>query len=334
MIKLSSKGQFLADLQHKKLLDYYIRKGFRKEGNLYIIPATPEVYRRIIKNFPEEIIDPTCYLFPILQSENISKRTKRLYFQINKSFIEFVRKRPENITEKDVQAYIDYLVKTQKKISTVKTVYMGLRLFYEKMLATVDFSVITIPKQEETIPEILTRKEIKELLSSVDNVRNRLILKLAYSCGLKLSEVVNLKTEDIDFQKGSVKVSGRRQRTVPVSQELLTEIKHYLYRVYRKEGNNSPYLFFSQNPARPISTRTVEIMFKKALVNSGLSPRYRFSVLRDTFVVHLLEKDFCLDTIAELTGMKETQILNRYRFYINLIKKNKVPQLLDFSDVA
>jgi len=334
MVRLSLKGNFIADMEDKGLLEHYFRGKYYKKGDSYILPGNIEVYRKIIMNFPENTIDPTCYLYPILETPNISRRTKKLYFQINKNFIEFVRKKPEDITDRDIQGYLDYLVKTKKRVSTVRTVYMGLRLFYEKLMGTVELSHIQIPKGESSIPDVLTRKEVKTLIDNIKNPKHQLIIKLAYGCGLKLSEVVNLQVKDIDLEKGFLKIRGKKKRIIPMSELLLKEIKNYLKNYYMVEGKNSAYVFFSPKNNKPISTRSVEIMFKKALLKTGLSTQYRFSILRDTFVVHMLEKDFCLDVISELTGMKEQQLINKYKFYINLVKKNRVPDLLDFSDVA
>ncbi len=334
MVKLTLKGNFVIEESSKELLDYYFKGRYYKKKGYYFLPGSFEVYSRIIMNFPEKEIDPTCYLYPILETENISKRTKKLYFQINKNFVEFVRKKPEEVTEKDIQAYIDYLIKKKKRLSTVKTSYMALRLFYEKLLGYLNLEYINIPKQEQSIPEVLTRKEILGLINAVKNRKHQLIIRLSYGCGLKLSEVVNLKVKDIDFESSVLKVPGKNRRNVPLTKNLIDEIRSYLKEVYLKEGKNSPYLFFSREKNKPISTRSVEIMFKKALLNSGLSTRYRFSILRDSFIVHLIEKDYCLDTISELSGMKESKIQNKYSFYINLVKKNKIPDMLDFSDVA
>ncbi|WP_457625990.1 tyrosine-type recombinase/integrase [Persephonella sp.] len=334
MVKLTLKGNFVIEEELKELLDYYFKGKFYRKGRQYVIPGSLYTYRKIVMNFPEKSIHPTCYLYPIIEADNISKRTKRLYFQINKSFIEFIGKKPEEVQKKDIQAYIDYLIKKKKRLSTIKTSYMALRLFYEKMMGYLDLEDIQIPKNEENIPDVLTRKEVMKLIKSIKNHKHKLIVQLAYSCGLKLKEVINIKVKDIDFERGKLKINGKNRREVPVPESLVEEIRKYLKNVYLKEAKGSQYLFFSRDKNRPLSSRSVEIMFKKALLETGLSTRYRFSILRDSYVVHLIEKDFCIDTISELTGMKENKIQSKYRFYINLVKKNKIPNMLDFSDVA
>ncbi|MBK3332663.1 tyrosine-type recombinase/integrase [Persephonella atlantica] len=334
MFRLGSNGSFIVEESSKDILDYLFKGKYYRKKNLYILPPNYETYRKIIMNVPEDRIDPTCYLYPILESQNISPKTKKLYFQVNKNFIEFVRKKPEEITQKDVQSYIQYLIHTNKRISTIKTVYMAIRLFFEKLMGYLNLSDIELPKQEKSIPEVLTRKEVKLLIKNIKSQKHKLIIKIAYSCGLKLSEVLSLTVSDIDFENRAVKVKGKNKRIVPASENLIREIKDYLKDQYLKGSEGSVYLFFSKNKDKPLSARTVEIMFKKALLNAGLSTRYKFSILRDSYIVHLIEKNYCLDTISELTGIKESKLLSKFEFYINLAKKNQIPDMLDFSDVA
>ena len=334
MVRLSLKGYFIADLEDKPILDYYFKGRYYKKGKSYIIPGNAEVYRKILMHFPDNIIDPTCYLYPILESQNISSRTKKLYFQINKKFIEFARKKPEDITEQNVNAYLEHLKKKKRRASTIKTVYMGIRLFFEKLLGVIDLEDVELPELEEPDVDILSRKEIKSIIFNINSAKHQLIIKMAYGCGLKLSEVVNIKIKDIDFDNKLLRIRGRNKRVIPLSEDLLEEIRNYIHNYHIPEGKNSPYLFFSQKPGKPISTRSVEIMFKKSLSKAGLKVSLRFSVLRDSFIVHLIDKGYCLDTVSELTGMKESQILKKFGIRIKMVKKNRIPQLLDLSDVA
>ena len=139
MVKLSYKGNFLIHSKHEELLKKHFKESLSKERDYFVLPGNTKIYNRILFLFDEKDIDPSCYLFPIISSENISGKTKQLYFQINKNFLDFVRKKPQKVRSKDIQAYLNYLRNENKKPSTIKTSYMALRLFYEKLLNIVDF---------------------------------------------------------------------------------------------------------------------------------------------------------------------------------------------------
>ncbi|WP_029522365.1 tyrosine-type recombinase/integrase [Persephonella sp. KM09-Lau-8] len=329
MVKLSYKGNFLVHSEHKKLLEKHFKEFLSGERGYFVLPGTTKIFNKILFLFDEKDIDPSCYLFPIIASENISGKTKQLYFQINKNFLDFVRKKPQEVRPKDIQAYLNYLRNENKKPSTIKTSYMALRLFYEKLLNVVDFTEIHIPQLNENIPEILTRKEIKKLISSIKNPRHRLIIGFGYCCGMKLNEILSLKVNDIDLNEGIINIRGKHSRKIPVPQTILQELQMFLTQESPKE-----FLFQSRDTKSPISHRSVEIMFKNSLRKAGLPSRYTFSILRDTFVVHMIEKGVCLNHISDVLGVKKSHLQQRYSFYIENMKFYKIPDMFDFSDVA
>ncbi|WP_029521568.1 tyrosine-type recombinase/integrase [Persephonella sp. IF05-L8] len=329
MVKLSYKGNFLVHSKHRELLNEHFKEFSSKEGEYFVLPGITKVFNKILFLFDEKDIDPSCYLFPIIANKNISEKTKQLYFQINKNFLDFVRKKPQSVRPKDIQAYLNYLRNENKKPSTIKTSYMALRLFYEKLLNVVDFSDINLPQLNENIPEILTRKEIKKLISSIKNPRHRLIVGLGYCCGMKLNEILSLKISDIDLNEGVINIRGNHSRKISVPQTIIEELKIFL-----KQENPTEFLFQSKYSSTPISHRSVEIMFKNSLRKAGLPSRYTFSILRDTFVVHMIEKGLCLNHIADILGVKKSHLQQRYSFYIENMKFYKIPDMFDFSDVA
>ena len=329
MVKLSYKGNFLVHSKHKELLEKHFKEFLSKERGYFVLPGITKVYNKILFLFDEKDIDPSCYLFPIISSENISGKTKQLYFQINKNFLDFVRKKPQDIKPKDIQAYLSYLRNENKKPSTIKTSYMALRLFYEKLLNIVDFSDINLPQLNENIPEILTRTEIKKLISHIKNPRHRIIIGLGYCCGMKLNEILSLKKKDLDLSKGIINITGKHSRKIILPETILQELKLFIEREKPKD-----FIFSSKKSDTPISPRSVEIMFKNSLRKAGIPSRHTFSILRDTFVVHMLEKGVCLNHIADILGVKKTHLQQRYSFYIENMKFYKIPDMLDFSDVA
>lgn len=234
----------------------------------------------------------------------------------------------------NVDRYVvnNYLVWLRKKTtrngvlknSTVSRKISSLRSFYRYLNQYTDvlnnpFIYVKSPKQSKKIPEFLFINEIENLLDSFDmskkeEFRNRLMIETMYACGLRLSELCNLKMKDLHLSEGIMRVTGKgdKQRIVPFYPALADLMKEYLNKVrpfWVKDLKNE-YIFVNVRGEK-ISSRGVQFILNKAVVNAGLDVHVHPHMLRHSFATHLLDNGADLRVVQELLGhasLSTTQI--------------------------
>jgi len=341
MIKLKKSGVFFVeDNGNKEKLKKLFKEDFYKKEGRYFIKGSEENYNKLRIYF-DSILEKSCYLYPLikkLKKRKLKTKTKELYIYINRKFLDFINKKPEEVDMEDIKKYINYLKKEGKKSSTINTAINALKFFYEDTLGIHNFKNIYLVNRKN-IPKVFSRKEIKRILKSIENQKHKLLIQLAYGCGLKLGELRRIKISDIDLGKKRLSIRDKNYkiiRTVPIPETAVKEIKSYITGYYRDRDGFSDYLFFSEskkNKTGKITERTIEEVFQKAVRKAGLKGHFTFNSLRDSFVVHLLERGFPIEEIMKIVGMKKSQFYNRYSFYIKSIQSNIFPDLLNFQDI-
>jgi len=156
----------------------------------------------------------------------------------------------------------------------------------------------------------LSKNEVKKVLNSLDNLKYRAIFYLIYSAGLRISEAVSLKPEDIDNERMLIHVrqgKGRKDRYTILSQVALTELKEYASKNYIEK-----WLFPGGNKGSHLTTRSVQRMFKKACKKAKINKDATVHTLRHSFATHLLERGTDLRYIQELLGHKSTKTTEIY----------------------
>ena len=187
----------------------------------------------------------------------------------------------------------------------------ALRFLYRVTLAK-DWVVegVVCPKQPRKLPVVLSLDEVVRFFQAVTNLKHRAILMTAYAAGLRLSEVVALRVDDIDSQRMVIRIrqaKGQKDRYVMLSLRLLE-----LLRQYWKAVRPGHYLFPGAQPDRSISPGTVHRVCKQALVASGLKKNVTMHTLRHSFATHLLEAGSDLRTIQILLGHRNLSTTARY----------------------
>ena len=341
MIFFKDTGVFwVKDEKEIPALKEHFKSELYKKNNQYFIKGSEKNYNALIENF-KGILDYSCYLYPLmveLKRKNLKVKTRYLYFYINLKFLKFIKKTPEEVDIEDINRYLRFLKYAGKKISTINTVKNALYFFYKNRLDKRLFNVLNIRKRKN-IPKVFSREEIQKIINSVENTKHKLLLKIAYSCGLKLGEIIRIKVSDIDLGKKRLYVRDKNSkivRYVPIQDTLVEDIKEYITGYYRDKNGLSDYLFFSEFPKKQtekITDRTVEEIFQKAVRKAGIKGHFTFSSLRDSFVVHLLEKKFPINQLIKILGTTKAQFFNRYEFYIKATGYTEIPDLLDFGDI-
>ena len=264
-----------------------------------------------------------------LELKGFSEKTISAYVFHNQKFLDYINKQPEEINEDDIKTYLACLISNKKKPATINLTLSTLKFFYEKIQKKDIFKNIDPVKSEKKIPTVLTKDEIKQLLSSVKNKKHKLLIEMMYSSGLRVGEAVNLKLEDLNLNEKIGKViagKGKKQRLIILSNKAIDRIERY--QKYREKKNiNSPYLFPSnKNHEKPISIRQAQKIISTVAEKAGIKKRIFCHALRSSFATHLLESGTDIRIIQELLGhasISTTQIYTKVS--AKQLKKVKSP---------
>lgn len=166
------------------------------------------------------------------------------------------------------------------------------------------------PKKEKKLPKVLSKEEIIKILKTVNNEKHKTILFLTYSAGLRVSEVVRLKSEDIDSRRMLIHIKqgkGRKDRYTILSEAALIQLRKY-YMLERPEV----WLFPGGKQGRHLTERSVDKIFQSACIQAGIRKNISLHVLRHSFATHLLEDGIDIRYIQELLGHSSSKTTEIY----------------------
>jgi integrase/recombinase XerD len=249
---------------------------------------------------------------------NYSPRTRDNYMSHIKSFLESLGdKQIVHCNSNDFQSYLDNYKFTS--ISQQNQVINSIRFLYKEVLGKkYDKVSFKRPRTEKKLPKVIDGDYIKSQLSKIENLKHKLILTLTYSVGLRVSEVVNLKIEDIDFKRMLIHIKnakGRKDRIVPLSQTVLELLRRYF-----KEYKPNEYLFNGQNSLQ-YSIGSCQKIYKKYI-----DPTSSIHTLRHSSFTNLLESGTDLRIIQKIAGHSSSKTTEIYAHVSNqLLNKVKLP---------
>jgi len=250
-----------------------------------------------------------------------SQHTIRNYSEANEKLLDFSKKNPENINEEDVKAYMAEKL-TDKASSSIIMFLSAIKYAYSNLLKKDITQAIKRPKKERKIPAVLSKEEVKKLIASLDNKKSKLMISLMYACGFRVSELVNLKKENLDFNEkiGYVKQGkGRKDRIFNIPEFLFSELKEYV-----KEKENSSYVFSGRKPK--LSERNIQKIVQKAAKKAGINKQVHPHTLRHSFATHLLESGVDIRMIQKLLGHSSISTTELYTHVSDQqLKKIKSP---------
>jgi site-specific recombinase XerD len=266
-----------------------------------------------------------------LRIRNYSDSTMTVYLDRVERFARFFGKSPARLGPEDIRAYQVHLVE-ERKVSwaMLNQTVCALRFLYRTTLGK-DWAVRHIPyaKGEKKLPVVLSRKEVARLLHAAENRKHRTMLMTAYGCGLRLSEVVNLRVGDIDSSRMVVRVrngKGRKDRYVPLSPALLKALRAY-WREYRP----ADHLFPGANASEPFKPRTLGKVCERARSRAGLRKGVSMHTLRHSFATHHLEAGTDLRTLQIILGHNSLATTSIY-LHVSAAKIHNAGSPLDLLD--
>lgn len=248
---------------------------------------------------------------------NYSDRTIKSYLFYINQFLNGINISPTRLTSNDFQTYLDGYNFTS--VSQQNQVINAIRFLYKFGLGKkYDKVSFKRPKSEKKLPKVIDGEFIKTQLSKIENIKHKAILTITYSVGLRVSEVVNLKIEDIDSKRMIIHIKnakGRKDRIVPLSQNVLELLRNYFTQYKPKE-----YLFNGQTSLK-YSPNSCNKIVKKYL-----GENYHIHQLRHSCFTNLLESGVDLRIIQKIAGHNNVKTTEIYTHVSNqLLSKVKLP---------
>ncbi|MDP2737119.1 MAG: tyrosine-type recombinase/integrase [bacterium] len=259
--------------------------------------------------------DPMFRLAQEMRIRNFSPKTIQAYLYYNKELLRFASKDVREIEKQDIRDYIDCLFNLGKSSSTVNLAINAFKFYYEGVLRRKFFvpgAGINRPKSEKKLPVVLSKAEVIKMIDSLDNIKHKLIIQILFGSGLRVSEVVDLKINDIDFIRKIITVrhgKGAKDRITIVSEQTLNNIEKYLL-----EYQPLVFLFESHEGGEKLAVRSVQKAVADAVKSAGVNPDASAHSLRHSFATHLLESGTDIRYIQELLGhvrLATTQIYTK-----------------------
>jgi len=231
-----------------------------------------------------------------------SKSTLHNYIRRIALFVIHFRKLPEQIDPEEINEYLAALARDPKSPSrsSFKHMVYGLRYYYR--LLGMNKNAIALPslKKDAKLPVILNHSELKELFTAPALLKQRVVLALIYSAGLRGQEVINLKISDIDFERKTIHIRQskyKKDRIVPLAESMAVGLKKYL-----KAENPHVWLFNGKEPDGRYSVKGLSWVMRENLKKTTITKEVSLHSLRHSYATHLLEQGLNIVTLKELLG--------------------------------
>jgi site-specific recombinase XerD len=263
-----------------------------------------------------------------LRGRGAAEKTRRAYAVDLGQFVEWAgEKAPVEVRHRDIRRYAAGLSSGGAAPATVARKLAAIRGLYDflvrlERVGQNPAELVSSPKREEKLPRVLSAEQVRALLERIPartplELRDRAMLELAYACGLRCEEIVNLDVGALDFETEQLRVLGKgsKERLLPVGEAAQEALRRYCERGRHAllHDRGEPALFLSKNGRRLSNsdvTRRLGLWVREAALAAGVSPHS----LRHSFATHLLEGGADLRTIQELLGhasISTTQVYTR-----------------------
>jgi integrase/recombinase XerD len=263
---------------------------------------------------------------------NLSPHTQDAYVRAVAKLAAYYMTPPDRVDPEQVRAFLVHLVGQRVSFSLFNQTRCALVFFYRVTLGRDwDFDRFPCQKQPKRLPIVLSPAEIAQFFAAIRRLKYRALFMAVYACGLRVSEVVALRAEDIDSKRMVLRVcqgKGMKDRYVMLSPKLLQILREY-YKAFRPTAT----LFFGKGKGRPLDRGTVWRACRLIARRAGLSKRVTVHTLRHSFATHLLEAGVDLRTIQALLGHRSLRTTALYTF-VSTERLAATPSPLDLLGAA
>ncbi|MEI6288526.1 MAG: site-specific tyrosine recombinase/integron integrase [bacterium] len=243
-----------------------------------------------------------------LKIRNYSHKTVSAYLMCLKDYFQYKQINLDKLDQDNIRQYL--LAKQDKKYSpqTINLYLNAVKFFYHDIVRSTEPINIRFAKRNKSLPVVLSRVEIQNLLAGIKNNKHKLLLSLAYGAGLRVSEAINLKVKDLILEELTIhlkEAKGKKDRITLIPEKMVNDLRNL---IAGKQG--SDYVFESERGGK-LTERTAQMVFEKALKMAGIQKEATFHSLRHSFATHLLENGTDVRYVQELLGhanIRTTQI--------------------------
>ena len=318
--------------------------GNKFDLNSFLIPLRPwaEVDHSELQNPPKEIfrkeegqekqedpatIVPAGYLEK-LERRRYSQNTIKTYLGYIRDFVkEHKSKDLTTISPEEINAYILRLIRREGISSSQQNQRINaIKFYYEKVLGQEKrFYSIERPKKARTLPKVLTETEVLSVLKSLENIKHKAIIGTIYSSGLRRSELINLRKQDIVFENRILNIrasKGKKDRITVLSDSLAIVLKKYL------EMHKPNYWLFEGPNRKQYSATSISKILDRAAQKAGIEMKVTPHMLRHSFATHLLEQGIDIRYIQTILGHESTKTTEIYT-HVSKKSLNNISSPLD-----
>jgi integrase/recombinase XerD len=286
----------------------------------------PEQLKELVE--PKDVLsietkEKVAQLIYWMRSKRYSESTIATYSEALKTFLRFYyNKAVSDISNDDIIRFNnEYILAKHLSSSFQNQVVNAVKLLYKITESReLDLELIHRPKRAKLLPNVLSKEEVKLILSAPRNIKHRAMLSLIYSCGLRRGELLNLKLTDIDSKRNLVIVrmaKGRKDRIVPLSQKVLILLREYFIAF-----KPNYWLFEGQDKKSKYDERSLQQVLKQSLEKANITKPATLHWLRHSYATHLLENGTDLRYIQEILGHSRSTTTEIYTHVSNKALQN------------
>jgi len=260
-----------------------------------------------------------------LKIKNYSPKTIKSYLYGMREYFSF---KDGNYSHLDQDNIRDFLLRCEQKLISPQSRNLflnAIKFYYRNVVKDSRKIEIQAAKTPKSLPVILSRSEVKKILESLKNTKHKLLLSLAYGAGLRVSEVIALRVQDLNLEELTIHIKqakGQKDRISLIAENLVDDLKNLV------AGKTKSDFVFASERGGKLTTRTAQKVFENSLHNSGIKKTATFHSLRHSFATHLLENGVDVRYVQELLGHQNIRTTQKYTQVTNPRLKNIKSPLL------
>jgi len=264
----------------------------------------------------ENILDKTNRTLIL---RNYSSKTRKAYLLYIKEYIGFSKKNGVKDKQKAIENFLLDKHKRKQSPQTINLALNSIKFLYKEVLKDPKKIDLKFAKRNKKLPIVLSRNEIGKIIEATYNSKYKLMISLGYACGLRVSEVINIKVADLDIDELVIHIKiakGKKDRISVLPEKLQDDLRNII------AGKNADDFIFSSNRGGKLTTTSLQKMFRKSLTKTNINKPATFHSLRHSFATHLLENGTDVRYVQELLGHSNIRTTQIYTQVTNPKLKN------------
>ncbi|MBU1422870.1 MAG: tyrosine-type recombinase/integrase [Bacteroidetes bacterium] len=287
---------------------------------------------REVKQLDEAVNNDLRELKQLMRLKNYSNKTIKSYSSCIGAFFKFYHDdNPKKLSADKIKSYLLYLIEQKNcTFGTINQYINAFRFLYVEVYK-VPFVIgeIPRPRKETKLPDVFNDEEVIGLFESVKNLKHRVMLMITYASGLRVSELVNLRIEDIDVRRRSIHIraaKGKKDRCIPLAETIIKPL-HIYWQAYNLGVKG--WLFPGSKPGYHLSIRSIQAVFERAVQSAGIAKPVSMHTLRHSYATHSAEHGYDIRHLQKVLGHKSIKTTEIYT-HISNVEIAKVKSPLDF----